>query len=244
MEETMFSVFRGSSYILPVIAAALLAGPKIEFDTKSFDCGTAIEGKTDKINATFAVKNTGDSELKLESVRPGCGCTVVKYDKLIQPGKTAKIKAEVDIAGYRSGPLSKSVTVTSNAENEPAIRLTITATVVSVVDVSESYLSLGKETIGTPKTVFLSSKKSDLKVSDISFKPMGNSKTPEPKANQPLSIKHTWTPTDSIRTDGYRVFKLNLFSPNPEEFISGEFIIKTNHPDKPIITFRGNITNN
>jgi hypothetical protein len=48
-------------------------------------------------------------------------------------------------------------------------------------------------------------------------------------------------PTDSIRTDGYRVFKLEVFSPNVDKTISGEFIIKTNHPDEPDFTLRGGI---
>ena len=234
-------IFRNILFVLLMLAAALFAGPKIEFDTKRFNCGTAIEGKADKINATFVVKNTGDAVLKLEKVRPGCGCTVVKYDTLIKPGKTAKIKADVNITDHRGGPLSKSITVTSNAENEPTVRLTIEATVQPIIDVSVSHLTLDKSNSSTPKTVILATKKSDLKVSDISFKPIRHSQKPEWKAKFPLSIKHTWTPTDTVRTDGYRVFKMDMFSPNLEESISGEFIIKTNHPDKSIITVRGNI---
>lgn len=99
------------------------AAPRIAFDSKIFDCGIVVEGKTEKINAVFVVKNTGDAALKLEKVRPGCGCTVVKYDSLIQPGKSTKIESAVNIKGYRSGPISKSITVTSNAENEPTVRL-------------------------------------------------------------------------------------------------------------------------
>jgi hypothetical protein len=242
MEETVLSILRKSIIILPIIATVVFAGPQIEFDTKKFNCGTAIEGKTEKIQAIFAVKNTGDAVLKLEKVRPSCGCTVVKYDTLIQPGKTVKIESEVDIKGYRSGPLSKSITVTSNAVNEPTVRLTIEATVVAVIDVSENYLTLDKTNIDSPKTVVLATKKSDLKVTEISFKASNNSGAHEAKANQLLSIKHTWTPTDSVRADGYRLFKLNIFSPNQEESISGEFVIKTNHPDKATISLRGDIS--
>ena len=92
--------------------------PQIEFDSKTYNCGTVIEGKIEKITAVFVVKNTGDAVLKLESVRPSCGCTVVKFDSLIQPGKSTKIESVVNIQGQRSGQLSKSITVTSNAENE------------------------------------------------------------------------------------------------------------------------------
>jgi hypothetical protein len=242
METTVFNTYCKALFVLTILTAEPLAGPKIEFDTKSFNCGTAIEGKTEKIRATFIVKNTGDSALKLERVKPTCGCTVVKYDTLIQPGRTAKIESEVVIKGYRSGPLSKSIAVTSNAVNEPTVRLSIEATVVAVIDVSENYLALDSANTNTPKSVNVASKKSDLKITDISFKANGNAGTSETKTNQPLSIIYIWTTTDSVRADGYRVYRLNIFSPNLGESVSGEFVIKTNHPDKTTISLRGKIS--
>lgn len=134
--------FQTASLILSLLASSVFSGPKIEFDTKSFDCGKVIEGKTDKLDAAFIVKNTGDAVLKLESVRPGCGCTVVNYDSLLQPGKTAKIESQVRINEYRAGPLFKSITVTSNAENEQTIHLTIKATIQAIIGISEDYIDL------------------------------------------------------------------------------------------------------
>jgi hypothetical protein len=239
----MFLMYRTASSVVPLLASILFAatGPKIEFDAKNVNCGTVIEGKTDKLNAVFIVKNTGDALLKLDGVRPGCGCTVVKYDTLIPPGKTAKIESHVNIAGYRSGAISKFITVTSNATNEPSVRLTIEATVQAVIDVSESFLSLDGLYAKTPRTVYLTSKKKDLKVSEVSFKSKDNSKSPARQSDIPLSIKYIWTPTDSIRNDGSRVFKLGIFMPNIENSTSGDFIIKTNHPDKPEIDLQGTI---
>jgi hypothetical protein len=235
----MFRLYRTALFILPLLASVAFSGPKIEFDTKTFNCGTVIEGKTDKLNAVFVVKNTGDALLKLDGVRPGCGCTVVKYDTLVLPGKTAKIESQVNIAGYRSGPISKFITVTSNATNESSVRLTIEATVQAVIAVSESFLSLDASYLKAPRTIYLTSKKTDLKVSDVTFKSKDNSKSPTWRSNLPLSIKHIWTPTDSIKIDGSRVFKLGVFMPNIENSISGDFIIKTNHPEKPETTLQG-----
>jgi hypothetical protein len=234
----MFRPCSAAIVVLPFLASAIFAGPQIEFDTKTFDCGTVIEGKTDKLNAVFVVKNTGDKLLKLEEVRPGCGCTVVKYDTLVQPGKTAKIEAQVNIAGYRSGPISKSVTVKSNAGNEPTVALTIKATVMAVIDVSESYLGLTASNEKVPHTLYFASKKADLKVSDVSFKPTGNTGG---LAWQSPAIDHKWIPTDSVRADGCHVFKLEILSPGVENAVSGEFIIKTNHPEKPEVVLRGGI---
>ena len=70
-----------SSLVLASISAS--ASPKIDVDKTTFDCGVIAEGKTDKLHAQFTVKNTGDAPLKIDNVRPGCGCTVVKFDSTI-----------------------------------------------------------------------------------------------------------------------------------------------------------------
>jgi len=230
-----------ASFLVPLIASTLLAVPTIEFDTKAFQCGLAIEGKTDKIKAVFNVKNSGDEPFKLQSVRPGCGCTVVKYDSIVAPGKSVKIEAEVNIKGYHSGPISKNITVASNAQNEPTVRLTIEATVQATIDISENYLNLTGSDQKSSRTIHLSSKKAELKVSDVSFKSGDNSGAPTWQSDIPLAISYKWIPTDSTRADGYRVFELEVNSPVVEKPASGEFIIKTNHPDNPEIRLRGGI---
>jgi Protein of unknown function (DUF1573) len=240
----MSRLYRTACIILPLIASALLAnaagGPKIEFDVTSFNCGTVIEGKTEKLNAVFNVKNTGDALLRLQSVRPGCGCTVVKYDTLVPAGKTAKISAQVNIKGFRSGHLSKSITVTSNAANDSLVKLTIEATVNSVIDITESYLTLDASYEKTPRTVVVASKKADLKVVRVSFKSNDNAgAVTTGQKDSTILIKHAWSRTDSTRSDGSRVFKLDLYMPAIENPVSGAFIITTNHPDKPEINMPG-----
>jgi hypothetical protein len=138
-----------------------------------------VEGKADKLHASFSVKNTGDALLKLTNVKPGCGCTIVRYDSLVEPGKTVKITSDVNISGHRGGTISKYITVTSNAENKPSVRLTIEALIQAPIDVSSSYLSLDSKTATTPLSIFLSSKKRDLKVSAVTFKAAANAGSPE-----------------------------------------------------------------
>ena len=240
-------MFRSSSIFFLLFSVcftlSLSAGPVIQFDTTIIDCGTVIEGKTDKLDATFVVKNTGDAELKLEKVRPGCGCTVVKYDSLIGPGKSAKIESQVRIKGYRAGALSKNITVSSNATNEPTVRLTIKATIRSLIDIGERYISLNTGDT-TAKTLYVSSKKKDLKISEVSFttnseqnrKPAGTW-----QADMPLPVKFSWTPTDSTTGDGYRVYKLNLVAPAVDTSYPGRFTITTNHPDMPEVVVQGTL---
>ncbi len=73
----------------------------------------------------FEFKNTGVNDLVLTNVRPTCGCTIAQGWQEIGPvkkGKSAKIKISYD--SKRTGAFTKSITVTSNAKNDP-ISLTI-----------------------------------------------------------------------------------------------------------------------
>jgi hypothetical protein len=222
-----------------ILASVLLAGPKIEFDTKVFKCGDISEIKADKLKAVFNVKNTGDSVLKLTSVRPGCGCTVVKFDSLIKPGKSAKIEASVNVANYRPGPVSKSISVNSNAVNEQNVHLAIEATIVAEVEVvSGGNITLGGDDTATSKAVVLASKKKDLKVSEVFFRQNENSgqNTPEWRKELPLPFKFTWTPSDSARPDGFYLFTLKISLPKFGGGENGNLIIKTNHPEKPEVS--------
>jgi len=236
----MVSARSASVLIVSVLASSLYAGPKIDFDTKTFNCGDVIEGKVERLNAVFNVKNTGSADLKLTNVRPGCGCTVVRYDTLIKPGKTAKIEADVNIKGYHAGSISKAVTVTSNAENDSVARLSIEATIISVIDVPEPNLTLGGDDTATIKTVKLASKKKDLRVSEVFFRSddAENPNTLEWKKGLPLPFKYTWTAADSARPDGFYPFSLNISVPKFSSRENGNLIIKTNHPDKPEVSIR------
>ena len=234
--------------IVSVLASSLYAGPKIDFDTRTFKCGEVIEGKVERLNAVFNIKNTGNADLKLTNVRPGCGCTVVKYDTTIKPGKTAKIEADVNIKGYHASTISKSITVTSNAENDSVVRLSIEATIVAVIDVPEVNLTLGGNDTAATKAIKLASKMKGLRVSEVFFRadenPNQNQSAQDAlewKKELPLPFKYTWTAADSARLDGFYPFALNISVPKFSASENGNLIIKTNHPDKPEISIRTGI---
>jgi hypothetical protein len=46
------------------------------------------------------------------------------------------------------------------------------------------------------------------------------------------SLTYTLTPTDSVRADKYKVYKLEIFPPQAQQAMSGTITVKTNHPDK------------
>ena len=91
-------------------------GPMISVDKEVHDYGTITQG--DNGECTFTVKNTGTEPLILSRCKGSCGCTVPTCpQEPIAPGATATIKVKYDT--NRVGPINKSVTITSNATNEP-----------------------------------------------------------------------------------------------------------------------------
>jgi hypothetical protein len=95
------------------------------------DYGTVPKG--DKLDWTFVVKNTGDADLQIISAKPGCGCTVADFDKIVKPGETGKVTAHVDTTAF-AGPIAKTVTLETNDPSTPTAQLTLHAIVKPYVE--------------------------------------------------------------------------------------------------------------
>jgi hypothetical protein len=119
-----------------VLAASAAGAPKAVAVEPIKDVGAIAKGES--IVHDFLIRNEGGSPLRIEEVRPACGCTVADFDKTIAPGATGKIHVTIDTATF-SGPVAKGVSVfTSDADN-PKIELTIRATVEPFVQVKPGY---------------------------------------------------------------------------------------------------------
>lgn len=104
---------------LTMIAAVFiaLAQPQIEFDKKTHEFGDVRE-EGGKITARFTFKNTGDSDLILTKVKPGCGCTAANYThEPVHPGETGFIDATYD-PWNRPGVFNKNIKVSTNIPGE------------------------------------------------------------------------------------------------------------------------------
>lgn len=98
------------------IAQEVVNGPKIEFEKEVHDYGTVKNGGNGE--CTFEFTNTGNAPLIISNAKGSCGCTVPSWPKEpIGVGETASIKVKYDTK--RAGAINKSVTITSNAVNEP-----------------------------------------------------------------------------------------------------------------------------
>jgi hypothetical protein len=98
-------------------------------DSTHIDLGKVTEGQVVEVSWPF--KNTGNKTLIIESVHPGCGCTVPDNKPLepIAPGEKGVIKANFNSAGQHIGQNTKTVTVTANTKENTVHYLTFSVEV-------------------------------------------------------------------------------------------------------------------
>jgi len=90
----------------------------IVFDKTVHDYGTIVQNADG--NCEFQFTNKGKEPLVLSNVSSSCGCTVPTWPREpIAPGKSASIKVKYDT--NRVGLINKSITVSSNAANNPVV---------------------------------------------------------------------------------------------------------------------------
>ncbi len=104
------------------VAQEVQDGAKIEFAKQVHDYGKLKNGANG--TCTFEFTNTGNAPLIISNAKGSCGCTVPQWPKEpIAPGAKGVITVKYDTK--RTGPINKSVTITSNAVNEPTKTLQI-----------------------------------------------------------------------------------------------------------------------
>ncbi|MBL7964295.1 MAG: DUF1573 domain-containing protein [Flavobacteriales bacterium] len=101
-------------------------GPMLSLDKEVHDYGNIANGANG--TCEFTVTNTGDQPLIITSCKGSCGCTVPKCETApIKPGDKTVITVKYDTK--RTGPINKSVTISSNATNAPEKIVRITGNV-------------------------------------------------------------------------------------------------------------------
>ena len=115
--------------------SAQVAGPQIEFERIEHDYGSMDQGGNGATEFVFT--NTGTEPLIISKAKGSCGCTVPEWPKEpIAPGAKSSIKVKYDTK--RVGPISKSVTITSNSVDNSTALLKIKGTVNAVATESGS----------------------------------------------------------------------------------------------------------
>ncbi len=100
------------------------------------DVGRVAKGEV--VEHAFEIRNEGDAPLRIDRVKPTCGCTVASYDEVIAPGTSGTLEAKLDTAEFR-GPIAKSIRVFTNDTSNPEVTLVIKADVRAQIDISPGY---------------------------------------------------------------------------------------------------------
>lgn len=120
------ALLAGSMFTSSFVKAQPESGAKIEFEKEVHDYGNLKYGANGQ--CTFEFKNTGNAPLIISKAVGSCGCTVPSWPKEpIAPGAKGEITVKYDTK--RPGSIAKSVTITSNAINDPNKVIRIKGTV-------------------------------------------------------------------------------------------------------------------
>ena len=116
--------------------AAETLGPRVEVPEPVKSFGEVPKGQ--KLQHDYEIRNTGDEDLEITRVAPACGCTVADYDKVIPPGQSGKIHAEINTAVL--GPRSnRQISVYTNDPEHPVVRLAFDAVAVPQIEIFPGY---------------------------------------------------------------------------------------------------------
>ncbi|HEU4364928.1 MAG TPA: DUF1573 domain-containing protein [Candidatus Krumholzibacteria bacterium] len=130
--------------------------PSIEIPRMRQDFGEVFERA--KYEYSFVVRNRGKADLVIEDVKPGCGCTVAKFDKVIAPGAEGKIELVLN-GDQVSGEFAKTAVVRTNDPEHPELTLTIAGKEIPFLNIAPAgtiYLH-GRYDEAVEKTVTISS---------------------------------------------------------------------------------------
>ena len=136
--------------LLLLCALPLYAAPVLVVDEPEYDFAQAITGTT--VTHPFELRNAGDTELRIESVKPSCGCTVAEFSKeTLAPGETVAVTARLSLKGRR-GRQRATITVKSNDPERPELRLRLRGEAIDPVQVKPSELHFGQVAPGAKKS--------------------------------------------------------------------------------------------
>jgi hypothetical protein len=198
------------------------ASPEVAVDRPVFDFGTIPQGK--KVEHTFILKNKGSTSLTIKNTRTSCGCTVASVSSsVIQPGKSAEIKASFDSSNF-FGNITKTISVETNDPKNTVYTLTLKGTVVEEIVVTPRQVNLGTLRVGIAKEMA------------ISIENRGSKQIQLTEVKSSLSQVVVKTAKNVVNPGSTGTIMLNATPRNEDRMLSGYLTIKTNSPNKPLIT--------
>ncbi len=158
-----------------VFSGFVFAQPKLEVvGGDTYDWGT-VRPHQDPLKAKIKIKNAGTELLKINEVKPGCGCTTAPLDKNeLQPGEEATLDVTLRIGGM-SSDIVKSIRISSNDPQNPNKYIYLKAKVFYPISLSPtSYLAFNEMTVGKESSssiIIKNNTDKEITLSDIEVSP-------------------------------------------------------------------------
>jgi hypothetical protein len=113
------------------------SAPKIVFAIPIYDFGRVKAGEL--VKYTYVFTNIGAAMFQISNVQVSCGCTTSgEWTHQVEPGKTGNIPIQFNSANF-SGAVGKTITVTCNDTNQPAVILQIKGTIWKPIDLNPQF---------------------------------------------------------------------------------------------------------
>jgi hypothetical protein len=148
--------------------AASDAKPKIEMETLTHDFGKI--DKTQKVDAIFKFKNTGNAVLEIIDIKTSCGCTSAKPAKRnYDPGESGEVTVSFNPQNFY-GPVTKRVSIISNDPENDRIQCTINADIVVDVNAKPRVLffqNMKRGEVDTREILLSTERLASLEISDL-----------------------------------------------------------------------------
>ncbi len=158
---------------------------------------------------------------------------MTEFDKVIPPGQVGKVKAAIHTTTFK-GPVSKSVTVTTNDPNKPTFSLQMKATVTVPIDVqpNENVAFNGKPETFLPQEVIVTSTNSE--VFDILSMELSDATVTAKLEPAPETGKAPKAKAGTVAS-GVNRYKLTITPAKnmPVGRLNSTITLKTSHPKAP-----------
>ncbi len=116
-------------------------GPSIHFSALSYDFGRVQQGTM--VSHRYDFVNTGTDDLTIKDVFTSCGCTAASaFSGEVMPAGRGAIAARFDSSNYL-GPVTKTISVSTNDPLKSMVVLTLTGRVVSDLVATPPIVLLG-----------------------------------------------------------------------------------------------------
>lgn len=156
--------------LLFLIPALLIAQPKLVFEGGEIKDWGKIERKYGPLKTEIKIKNTGNKDLEIFAVKPGCGCTTAPIDKsIIAPNDFATVQVTLRI-DKDTGPIKKNIEITSNDPRNDKVNYFLKAYIVVPLSTFPKFLNFGNMNVNQKsesKLVISNNINKDIKVKNI-----------------------------------------------------------------------------